>query len=77
MDPADWYAMVNARVFFWLDPERLNRQRAACEPRPQVVMVVDTAALVASYEEQVSVTRSILETHVANPRVAGLPRLSR
>jgi hypothetical protein len=56
MDPADWYAMVNARVFFWLDPERLNRQRAACEPRPQVVMVVDTAALVASYEEQVSVT---------------------
>jgi len=56
MDPADWYAMVNARVFFWLDSDRLNRQRAACEPRPQVVMIVDTAALVARYEEKVAVT---------------------
>lgn len=56
MSPSDWYAMINARVFFWLDVDRLNRQKAACEPRPQVVMVVDTAALVAAYEERVAVT---------------------
>ena len=56
MEPADWYAMINARVFFWLDVERLNRQKAACEPRPQVVMAVDTSALVAAYEERVAVT---------------------
>lgn len=56
MSPADWYAMINARVFFWLDVNRLNRQRAACEPRPQVVMAVDTAALVTAYGKRVAVT---------------------
>lgn len=56
MEPADWYALVNARVFFWLNVNRLNRQKAACEPRPQVVMAVDTAALVATYEKRVAVT---------------------
>jgi hypothetical protein len=56
MEPADWYALINARVFFWLDVERLNRQKAACEPRPQVVMAVDTAALVAAYEKRMAVT---------------------
>jgi Family of unknown function (DUF7002) len=56
MEPADWYAMINARVFFWLNVDRLNRQKAACEPRLQVVMAVDTAALVAAYEKRVAVT---------------------
>lgn len=56
MSPADWYAMVNSRVFFWLDPDRLNRQKAACKSRPQVVLVVDTAALIAAHEERIAVT---------------------
>ena len=56
MEPADWYAMINARVFFWLNVNRLNRQKAACEPRLQVVMAVDTAALVAAYEKRMAVT---------------------
>lgn len=56
MEPADWYALINARVFFWLDVERLNRQKAACEPRPQVLMAVDTAALVTAYEKRMAVT---------------------
>jgi hypothetical protein len=56
MGPGDWYAMINARVFFWLGVDRLNRQKAACEPRPQIVMAVDTAALVAAYEKRVAVT---------------------
>ncbi|MBX3304082.1 MAG: hypothetical protein KF693_17860 [Nitrospira sp.] len=56
MGPADWYALINSRVFFWLDPDRLNRQKAACEPRPQVVIEVDTAALVAAHEQWTAVT---------------------
>jgi hypothetical protein len=27
--PADWYALINGCVFFWLDPERVPRHRAA------------------------------------------------
>jgi len=49
MTPSDWYSAVNARVFFWLDPARLNRQRAACGARPQVVMMIDAQALVAAH----------------------------
>jgi hypothetical protein len=56
MTPAEWYRLINARVFFWLDPGRLNRQRAACEPRPQVVLTVDTASLVARYSRHLEVT---------------------
>jgi hypothetical protein len=56
MTPSDWYSAVNARVFFWLDPARLNRQRAACGARPQVVMIINAQALVAAYEERVAVT---------------------
>jgi hypothetical protein len=54
--PADWYAAVNARVFFWVDPERLNRQRAACAPRPQVVLTVDALALLADYQDKAELT---------------------
>ena len=56
LTPAEWYALTNARVFFWFDPDRLNLQRAACEPRPQVVLAVDTAKLVEAYREEVAVT---------------------
>ena len=54
--PSEWYALINARVFFWLDPARLNRQRVACNPRPQVVLTVDANKLVAAYAEKVTVT---------------------
>lgn len=56
LTPSEWYALINARVFFWLDPARLNRQRAACEPRPQMVLTVDASKLVAAYAEKITVT---------------------
>lgn len=51
MEPADWYGLINSKVFFWLDPDRLNRQRRACGLRPQVVMIVDTTRLLDRYAE--------------------------
>jgi hypothetical protein len=56
LTPAEWYGLVNARVFFWLDPARLNRQRAACAERPQVVLMLDAFSLVEAYRELASVT---------------------
>jgi hypothetical protein len=56
MSPSEWYALVNAHVFFWLDPARLNRQRAACDHRPQVVLTVDASGLLAAYAEAAAVT---------------------
>lgn len=56
MAPADWYAVINERVFFWLDPGRLNRQRAACEPRPQVVLTIDAGRLASVYGARMAVS---------------------
>jgi len=53
---AQWYAMLNERVFFWIDPARVNRQHRACGIRPQVVLTIDTARLIATYQAQVSVS---------------------
>lgn len=38
LDPDAWYALVNSRVFFWLSRERLDRHRAACGKRPQIIL---------------------------------------
>jgi hypothetical protein len=56
MTPPQWYALINAHVFFWLEPDRLNRQRAACAARPQVVATVRTADLLAHFAEVAYVT---------------------
>jgi len=56
MTPAQWYALINGKVFFWFDPARLNRQRAACSSRPQVVLTVDALRLAETYADRVALT---------------------
>ncbi|MES2694510.1 MAG: hypothetical protein V4773_13625 [Verrucomicrobiota bacterium] len=56
MTPEEWYTLVNAHVFFWLDPDRLNRQRKACGLRPQVVLTMDVARLVAAHAKRIALT---------------------
>jgi hypothetical protein len=53
---SEWYALINRQVFFWLDAERLNRQRKACGPRPQVVLTIDAAAMIEAHREAVALT---------------------
>ena len=47
--PAQWYAMLNARVFFWLHRARLDRLLGAraYRHRAHLVITLDTAGLVA------------------------------
>ena len=56
LDPAAWYALVNAKVFFWLSRERLDRHRAACGSRPQIVMAIDLPALLERHGTRAYVT---------------------
>ena len=56
MSPTEWYALINAHIFFWFDPARLNRQRAACDPRPQVVLTMDAGRLIEAYAEYIALT---------------------
>jgi hypothetical protein len=56
MTPSDWYMLLNGRVFFWLDTDRLNRMLTANHPRPQVVLVLGTAQLLGAYSKRVELT---------------------
>jgi hypothetical protein len=50
MTPAEWYALINSKVFFWFDIERLNRQRRASGISPEaVVMTIDAERLLAAH----------------------------
>ena len=51
-----WYHLLNSKVFFWLDIERLNRQRRACGEFPQVVLKIATDRLLNRYAAQAAVT---------------------
>jgi hypothetical protein len=52
----DWYRLVNDHVFFWLSTERMKRHANALRTRAQILLTVDTTALVASYEDSAFVT---------------------
>jgi hypothetical protein len=56
LTPQDWYAELNGRVFFWLDQDRLNRQRRACRSSPQIVLIVDSERLISRYRDQIALT---------------------
>lgn len=56
MSPTEWYTLLNAQVFFWLDSERLNRMRRASWQRAQVVLMIDSERLVARYAEHIALS---------------------
>src|SRR4030095_11415847 len=71
MTPAEWYALINSKVFFWLDVDRLNRQRRACEPRPQVVLEIDTKRLLTRHGERIALSTINTGNARRRPRNAG------
>jgi hypothetical protein len=54
----EWYALLNARVFFWLTEERLRTllSARAYRNRPHTVLTVDTLALVKDYEPSITLS---------------------
>jgi hypothetical protein len=51
--PADWYAMLNERVFFWVDKKRLDRflQAQAHQGWERLVLVLHTSSVAKRYGE--------------------------
>lgn len=54
--PSEWYQLLNRKVFFWLDADRLNRQRRACGPRSQIVLVVNTEQLLRRHAKRIALS---------------------
>ena len=51
-----WYELLNSKIFFWFDIERLNRQRRACGSLPQVVLKIATDRLLDRYANQTALS---------------------
>lgn len=68
-----WYRTLNARVFFWLAPERLDRLRkaSAYRERQHDVLTIDTKLLLDSYAAVVELAP--LNTGAVHP-AANYPR---
>jgi hypothetical protein len=58
LTPAQWYRMLNSRVFFWLTDERLEKLLGAglYRERPHMVLELDTAAVLERYLDQVTLS---------------------
>jgi len=55
LTPADWYALLNKHIFFWIDLARLDQQRQACTT-PQYIMTIDAKKLLHRYATHAAVT---------------------
>lgn len=71
LTPVQWYRLINSKVFFWLDPDRLNRQRKACGPRPQMVLEVYTEQLLSRHADRVALSPINSGNARRNPAVRG------
>lgn len=56
MTPAEWYALLNERVFFWVGEERLKGLLGAYRHRDNLVLVLDTAKVMAKHAAQTTLS---------------------
>ncbi|MBX3502646.1 MAG: hypothetical protein KF889_24640 [Alphaproteobacteria bacterium] len=53
--PTQWYALLNGKVFFWFDEERVARHLHACRRTAQIVLTIDAGALLARHAVRAAV----------------------
>lgn len=56
MTPAEWYALLNERVFFWVSEERLTGLLGAYRHRDNLVLVLDSAKVMARHAAQTTIS---------------------
>ena len=54
--PADWYALLNGRVFFWVEEDRLRKLLHTYRHRRNVVLVLDTGRVLADHAGRVTLS---------------------
>lgn len=53
LTPADWYRILNGKVFFWLTEARLETLMGAYSDHEHLVLEVDTAELLKRYPDKI------------------------
>jgi hypothetical protein len=53
--PAEWHRLLNSKVFFWVDEDRLNtlRRARAYRHQPQLILILDTKRVVEAAQERI------------------------
>jgi hypothetical protein len=71
-DAAAWYSILNQRVFFWLDRQRLRTLMSAAEysGKPHTVILADTAELLRRHGEHIE----LAHMNTGNTRPFAHPR---
>jgi len=74
LKPADWLRLLNARVFFWPNEERLNRLLDARlnRQRTREIIVVDTLSLAKTHAERINLCPINSGTTIRKPARRGL-----
>ena len=74
LKPADWYRLLNSKVFFWTTPERLCKMVCAgpYKKLPHCILTLDTRKLVADYKDQITFSPSIPGRLSQTTRCGGL-----
>ena len=74
LEPADWYRLLNRRVFFWLTRERLLKLALARSnaDREHDVLEIDAASLVARHRERITLAAINTGSTLRTPRPRGL-----
>jgi hypothetical protein len=74
MTPVEWYRELNRRVFFWLNKGRVCGllRGQAYRRRRHDVLTIDTASLVAAYEDQITLAPINTGSTIYNPRPRGV-----
>lgn len=69
LQPSDWYAILNSRVFFWLTQDRLHRllQAGAYRDQEHDVLEIDTRSLVEAHRARISFCPYNSGSTVMNP----------
>jgi hypothetical protein len=55
LTPTQWYRLLNGKVFFWFDEDRVARHLHACRRTAQIVLTIDAEALLARHAARASV----------------------
>jgi hypothetical protein len=74
LGPKDWYRILNAKSFFWVDKARLDRllSARAYVKDPQTVIEVDTATLLDGHRSKVRLARMNTGQTLYVPQPRGL-----
>ena len=73
LTPQQWYRLLNGKVFFWFDEDRVARHLHACRRTSQIVLTIDADALLARHAARARWRRSIPATRGANRQCAAAP----